>query len=212
MSRIGISALAAIAFTFLIVPSLNARPTDKVSISDWPQVCQKAAKEMMGKYGDPNEGTPTRLIWREKGPFKEIILLSEAFPHAFPKPHEDCLEHVVEFKVPAEKVADLAKFDGSIIVDRTRGTLGARCDSEAHNVLALNLAYDIINGKKNAEEARQMYADAAKQEASGKMPEMAMKLMFQPMPRASGDPDVALIPGQPGEAQPAAERQPPAKR
>ncbi|HSV15613.1 MAG TPA: hypothetical protein VLI90_15235 [Tepidisphaeraceae bacterium] len=29
----------------------------------------------------------------------------------------DCLEHVVEFKVPAEKVGELARFDGSVIDD-----------------------------------------------------------------------------------------------
>jgi len=180
-------------------------------VAQWPATCQKAYKEMVGKYGQPDGVTPTRLIWSDKGQFKEIILLNQEFRHDFPKPHTDCLEHVVEFKVPAEKVADLAKFDGSVIVDRTRGTIGARCDSEAHNLVALNLAYQIINGKLDVERARQMYADGAKQEMAGKTPDIAQKLMFQPI-RNGGDPDVALIPGQPGEAQPAAERQPARER
>ncbi len=37
---------------------------------------------------------------------------------------------------------------GFPIVDRTRGTLSARCDNEAQDMLALNLAWDVINKKK----------------------------------------------------------------
>ncbi len=85
-----------------------------------------------------------RLVWTKKGPFIEIVLLNVAYDHNFPKPHKDCLEYFVAFDVPVEKVGELAKFDGSIIVDRTRGTLSARCDSEAHNLVALNLADKII--------------------------------------------------------------------
>ena len=33
----------------------------------------------------------------------------------------------------------VAMFDGSILVDRTRGEVAARCDSEAANVLGLNM-------------------------------------------------------------------------
>lgn len=176
--------------------------------ANWPAVSQKAAKEMVGKYGQPNGMTPTRLVWTDKDSFKEIILLNEAIQHDFPMPHKDCLEHVVEFKVPTDKVGELAEFDGSIIVDRTRGTIGARCDTEAHNLLALNLAYDVINGKKNAEQARKEYGEIAmSMKKTGTTPDYAAKLNFQPMPN-SGDTDMALTKGQPGEAQPAAAREP----
>lgn len=178
-------------------------------IGSWPQTCQKAFKEIKQKYGEPDGVTPTRMVWTDKGPnkeFKEIILLNQEFKHDFPTPHMDCLEHVVEFKVPQDKVGDLAKFDGSVIVDRTRGTIGARCDSEAHNLIALNLSWDIVNGKTSVEDARKTYGDAVKEEMGGKPPQIATKLMFQPM-QNSGDTDVATIGASAGEAQPAAEKQ-----
>ncbi len=176
--------------------------------TNWPDGPKKAAKMMSEKHGDPNGVTPTRLVWTDKGPFKEIILLNEEIQHDFPMPHKDYLQHVVEFKVPTDKVGELAEFDGSIIVDRTRGTIGARCDTEAHNLLALNLAYDILNGKKNVEEARKAYAEIAKAEMMGKQHDYLSKLTFQPMPNA-GDAGVALMEKpQAGEAQPAAAQEP----
>jgi hypothetical protein len=38
-------------------------------------------------------------------------------------------------------------FDGSILVDRTRGEVAARCDSEAANVLGLNMVQELVMGK-----------------------------------------------------------------
>jgi len=159
--------------------------------SGWLDGPKKAAKMMQEKYGEPNGMTPTRLVWTDKGPFKEIILLNEEIQHDFPMPHKDYLQNVVQIKVPTDKVGELAEFDGSIIVDRTRGTIGARCDIEAHNLLALNLAYDIITGKKNAEEARMAYGEMAMKAMKGEKGEYLTKLMLQPIPSA-GDPDMAL--------------------
>jgi len=59
---------------------------------------------------------------------------------------------------PPEKVSDITAFDGSVVVNRTRGELSARCHDEEANNLALNLANDIIEGKKTVQEARDYYA------------------------------------------------------
>jgi hypothetical protein len=47
-------------------------------------------------------------------------------------------------------------FDGSILVDRTRGEVAARCDSEAANVLGLNMVHELVTGKRTVEEARHL--------------------------------------------------------
>jgi len=44
----------------------------------------------------------------------------------------------------ATELKHLAKYDGTVASDRTRGELGARCDKEVANVLALNLAHEVI--------------------------------------------------------------------
>ncbi|HSH38363.1 MAG TPA: hypothetical protein VK993_06230 [Chthoniobacterales bacterium] len=44
--------------------------------------------------------------------------------------------------MPPEKVSELAKFDGSVIVERTKGEVIARCDMESANFLAINMMHE----------------------------------------------------------------------
>ncbi|MEX2153654.1 MAG: hypothetical protein WD825_09970 [Gemmatimonadaceae bacterium] len=57
-------------------------------------------------------------------------------PHSFPKPHTDLLEQFIDYRVPVDKYDELAAYDGSVIVERTKGEISARCDKEAMNFLA----------------------------------------------------------------------------
>ncbi|HEV2294140.1 MAG TPA: hypothetical protein VGR35_09800 [Tepidisphaeraceae bacterium] len=152
------------------------------AIAKWPETPKKVAQKMMEQYGPPSGVMPSRLIWNnpQKGPWAEIILSRDEVQHDFPMKHTDVLEQVIYYDVPVDKVEELAKYDGSVIVERTKGTLSARCDKEAANFLALNLAHDIITGKENVEEARQAYAQAIQQSMKGQMPETMQKLMFEP--------------------------------
>lgn len=134
--------------------------------SSWPREAAAAADAMLMKYGAPDGITGKLLTWHDAGPWLEIIVRRDVIDHRFPSPHRDTLEQVVAYEVPEEKFSDLARFDGSIVAERTRGTLSSRSQSEAMNFLALNLAHDIITNRRNVEEAREMYADIA--EAYGK--------------------------------------------
>src|SRR5262249_61007726 len=95
------------------------------------------------------------------GEFERIMIVSQETPHLFPAAHTDFLMHCVRYKVPADKVGDLCRFDGSLQVERTRGLMSIMCDKESHNILALNLADDICTGKKTVDEARAAAAAAA---------------------------------------------------
>jgi hypothetical protein len=128
---------------------------------NWPQASRKALEATVQKYGMPTEMTNTMAVWKNSGPFLKTVVFSEEIPHRFPKPHSDVLEQTIYYRVPPDRFDDLAQFDGSIKADRTKGTLSARCDSEANNILALNLANDIITGAKSVEEARQFLATTA---------------------------------------------------
>jgi hypothetical protein len=68
------------------------------------------------------------------------VLTADEIVHNFPTAHTDYLTQYVGYRVPREKVSDLVAFDGSLLVDRTAGEIGARCDHEAYNTLTLNLA------------------------------------------------------------------------
>ncbi|MEX0619455.1 MAG: hypothetical protein WDZ76_07270 [Pseudohongiellaceae bacterium] len=152
------------------------------AISEWPQGQQDTVQMMIEKYGEPSGATNDRVVWTESdGPWDETIVYREAIEHEFPMPHEDYLEQSVFLEVPADKMDELSEFDGSIIVYRTEGRIAARCDKEAANFLALNLAHDIINDDKSVERAREEYADAIREMLSGTTPEIMSQLTFEPM-------------------------------
>ncbi len=133
---------------------------------------------MMEKYGKPDEMTSTMAVWHNNGPWKKTVISKMESKHDFPKTQMDCMEQCINHKVPLDMYDELAQFDGSVTVDRTQGTIAARCDKEENNFLALNLAHDVITKKKSVEEARQAYGDMIKQAMSGNKPEYMKKLMF----------------------------------
>ena len=147
-------------------------------MKNWPMSSQMAVNEQMKLYGKPDEITPTMVIWHNNGPWKKTVVSKMETKHDFPKTHMDCMEQCVSYKVPLDKYNDLAMFDGSVTVDRTQGLIAARCDKQENNFLALNLAHDVITGKKTVEEARKAYGDMIKQAMSGDKPDYMKKLMF----------------------------------
>jgi hypothetical protein len=81
--------------------------------------------------------------------------------HNFPTTHSDFLTQYIDYGVPIDKFNEIARFDGSCLVDRTAGEAAGRCDSEWANTLTLNLMHDIVTGKTTVEEARKAYAENA---------------------------------------------------
>ena len=75
-------------------------PSVEEILASWPAKPQEVAKQMITKYGPPQEVTPVRLIWHYNGPWKQTIVSSQETPHNFPKPHTDVLEQTIEFRVP----------------------------------------------------------------------------------------------------------------
>ena len=107
------------------------------------------------------------------------VLLDEV-QHRFPKPHTDFLEQFVDYQVPPERFDDLAAYDGSVIVERTKGEMSARCDKEGLNFLALNLADQIVTGKMSVEEARKTYGENAMKFLAGEVTPLTAGLQFMP--------------------------------
>src|SRR3954447_21905157 len=125
----------------------------------WPAESREAAQLVLDKYGPPDEACESTLVWNSRGPWKRIVAYKEFSRHNFPSPHIDAVESFLDLRVPPAKAADLCRFDGSVVVNRTRGEISARCHDEEANFLALNLAHDIIEGKRAVEDARRYYAE-----------------------------------------------------
>jgi hypothetical protein len=162
-------------------------------LMDWPKKSREAANRMTKTYGTPDEVTDTMLVWYNNGPWKKTIISREEVPHRFPKPHSDVLEQTIDYKVPPEKFDDLARYDGSVILERTKGTMSARCDREVANFLALNLAHDIINDRRSVEDARTAYGEKIKVFMQNEIDPYMEKLRFSLPTGDTGDPDESVI-------------------
>jgi hypothetical protein len=111
--------------------------------------------------------------------------------HRFPAPHKDVLEQFVDYQVPADKFDELAMYDGSVIAERTKGELSARCDKEEANILALNLADEVVTGKRSVEDARMYYGEQIMLLKQGQSSPYLSKLRFD-MKQRTADADKPL--------------------
>ncbi|MEX2496373.1 MAG: hypothetical protein WD448_09805 [Woeseia sp.] len=159
-------------------------------IQEWPQTSKEVAQTMIEEYGEPDGVTDSMLTWNDNGPWVRTIVHKEEIDHKFPVPHKDVLEQFINYEVPEEKFSDLAKYDGSVVAYRTNGEMSARCDKEAANFLALNLAHDLIEGERGVEDARAFYAQTVQQMMQGEQPEYVQGLQFEVRSAsATADPD-----------------------
>ncbi len=176
--------------------AVDAATLDEL-IDQFPPRPRLAAQQMLAKYGPPQEATSEQFIWHNVGPFKLITVTKAEHPHDFPLPHMDYLEHTIDYRVPAEKAAALAAYDGSLTFDRTRGEMSARCDLEGHNILTLNLAHDIVRGKTDTEGARESFGRIVVEDTMGKHPPYVEALQFDPPTKSTEFSDKPVIPGSP---------------
>lgn len=159
------------------IPNKNGKMMTP-DVSNWPEASKMAVDEITAKYGKPDGVTEDELIWIKKGVWKKICVNKLESKHSFPIEHTDMMQTTISYNVPEDKMDDLGKFDGSVTFDRTQGTMSARCDKEANNILALNLANDIITNKKTVAEARKAYGDIIKVKMKGGNPTYMVKLTF----------------------------------
>lgn len=168
----------------------NAARIEKMT-EGWPEPSRKAIQVTSEKYGPPAALTPELVLWNRAGPWKRTVVYREAVPPRFPMPHVDVLQQGTDHQAPPEKYDDLAMYDGSVVLARTVGEIPARCDKEAANFLALNLAHEVATGKRSVEEAGKVYGGQVKAMMDGKPAPYTEKLML-PTGGDTRSPDGAL--------------------
>ena len=157
----------------------------------WPQASKDAVKNMTDKYGLPDAVTEEMVVWNNIDPFKRGIVYKEEVNHMFPVQHSDILQQTISYRVPLDRVDDLNRFDGSLLVDRTKGELSSRNQREEMNILAFNLADKIVRGEITVEEARRQYRTNAEELMSGGTNPMLTGLSFQTRGNTT-DPDTMM--------------------
>lgn len=195
MQAIALSGMALIGggcMQTVRTPATAAPMSGNAAVMAWPMVSQEAAREMMAKYGQPQEATATMLVWHNNGPWLKTIVYRDPVEHRFPKPHQDVLEQWIAHRATPGKFDELAMYDGSVMVERTKGVMSARCDKEAMNFLALNLAHDIITSRKTVAEARAAFGREAMAFSQGRGGPATQGIQFTVAPGNTGDPDMPL--------------------
>jgi hypothetical protein len=164
------------------------------AIRNWPKEPRESAERLMKTYGEPAEVSASLLMWRDTADgWKRTELTNIETPHNFPSEHKDFLEQFIDYKVPLEMVSTLAEFDGSIVVDRTRGEMSARCGGTSMNFVAINLAHDIISKRRTVKEAREEYARLYAAHKKGEKPPYTQGFQFKRRAGDTADPDVKTL-------------------
>jgi hypothetical protein len=154
-------------------------------IAQWPKEPRESAERLIEYYGPPQEFTSSQLIWHATDDgWKRTVLTAEETPHEFPAHHTDFLEQFIDYRVPVEMFSALAAYDGSVVADRTRGELSARCGGTSMNFVAVNLAHDIVTGTRTVLEARDEYTRLYRAYKKGEKPPYTQGFQF---PRTDGD-------------------------
>lgn len=171
-------------------------------IAEWDETPQKVAETTIDQYGEPDESVPSRLIWHhdEDAPWKRTELFRDTVPHQFPMEHPDLLEQFIDYHVPPELYGCIARFDGSVMLERTKGEMSARCDKEEMNFLAVNLVHELVTTDMGVDEARRAYAeDAIAFNMENEEPPRTQGLQFELPDGDQRDPDTAVV--QDGEIE-----------
>src|SRR3954454_23679772 len=61
-------------------------------LAGWSGMPRETATKLIAKYGQPDEATPSMLVWNNNGEWKRTVLYRDEIQHSFPAPHTDFLE------------------------------------------------------------------------------------------------------------------------
>jgi hypothetical protein len=147
--------------------SKSAQTPERV-MRDWPEAARAAGRAMIEKYGKPDRFSEEALVWYNNTPWKKTVVYGKAWPHFVAMRDKDYLEQTIAYQVPNDKIKAIKRFDNRIAVNQAAERLSARSESESLNFLALNLADEIVNGQRSADEARIFYRKVQRLSFAGK--------------------------------------------
>lgn len=195
MKLTAIVTMAVLVGSGSVFVSTQARQAGSTSqnleaqLAGWKTQPRELAQTLVKKYGSPSEVTATRIIWHNNGPWKFTELVNEEIPHHFPVPHMDMLYQAVNYRIDPDKADELLTYDGSVILERTKGEIAARCDKEEPNFLAINLAHDVATGKRSVEDARKFFTQTMMAfMKEGKKSDYLTGFKFEVAKSGTGDP------------------------
>ena len=179
---IGLGVLGALAeqpTPYDYPPLLRAAAkTPETAIQDWPEHSRAAALALIEKYGAPRRFDEESLAWFDNGPWVRTVVYRTAPRSFIDWLGKNVVEQSIDYSVPERRIPDLKHFDGRLKVDPSTGALSSRAETEELNFLAVNLAGEIVAGKRTATEARGFYRKTVRLSESGKSSEYMQGIIF----------------------------------
>ncbi len=123
-------------------------------------------KDVINEFGQPDFLDPHpkgMAVWTEetlkqRGKiWQSILLIDEAWIHNSPEPHYDFLYTCYRHEVPKNKLCDVIGVSDSIIYDKLKHELTARCHFMGADIATLALAVKVSNGEMSLNEAKKNY-------------------------------------------------------
>lgn len=153
--------------------------TPESIVMRWPPRTRNAAGLLLEKYGTPDQFDRNTLVWFNNGDWKKTVVRRAVSRRDPTGRSKDYLEQTVGYLVPADKIADLKRFSPMIEVSTTAGELTFASESESRNRLALNLAEEIVAGKRGVADARAFMLKTTRLAASGKSSPYLDSILFE---------------------------------
>jgi len=145
-------------------------------VAEWPEPSRRTALAMIEKLGEPHRVDGDSLTWIGIYRGRRTVVRRSSTG-------EGMVEQTVLYRVPPEKVAELARFDDRLRIDRKASELSARTESVRTSFLVLNLAHEVASGFKTAEKAREVRDKELRLAAAGKSSRYRDGLIFEePLP------------------------------
>lgn len=204
-ATIAVATLISACATGPGAPGTNANGAGAVPVSTptadavyvvtahWPRQMQSLVESLLVKYGTPAEVAENQVIWTDNGPWKRTVVRYD--PGADGRVGvavKEVLEQWIEYPVTGAKVrgkqrppSKPVRFSELVLPDQCRvahrdNALVARCDNEASNFAAINLAHEIVVGKRKVQDAGRAYERAMIDSLEGKTSPYTERAQFLP--------------------------------
>ncbi|HEX4047294.1 MAG TPA: hypothetical protein VH309_05645 [Elusimicrobiota bacterium] len=148
-------------------------------IRSWPTLARDIAKTMIDEYGLPDHYDDRALVWINNGPWRRTVVFRSPGPARPGERRDDYLEQTINYDVAPYDVPYLRRLGMGLQVDRARGELSSRSDSERLNFLALNMADQIVKGNWTVADARGVYRTTLRLSKAGKSSPYMRGFLFQ---------------------------------
>lgn len=159
---------AGLAFLALIAAAAPPPATPESVIRRWPAFSRSEARAMIAKYGEPSQFDGRMLAWFNNGIWRRTIVYRD--PVRFPgrAPGRDVLQQTIAYLAPREKIAELKRFSPRLDASLTAGEMTFTSESEGKNIMAMNLADEIVTGRRDYAAAQDFFSKTSRLAASGK--------------------------------------------